>query len=286
MRSYQAFGLLLQSSVEVPGGLPASLTGQPDLRIANGVVQAALGGRQLGPYTASADGLTFTKSGVAQYLCRDGGRTITIDPVPSAAELDISSYLIATAIPAALWLRGEVVLHGGAAVLPGRQRAIVLLGASGSGKSTVLKALVDAGGSIAAEDSVCLRASNGRYSAAGLPACLFLREPGAALSQPRQRYDVPARQQLCRADIAAIVVLQQSSATGSPAIRRAGPLESFEAVVRHLHRGNVPRLMGATPALLPRLAAIARSVPVYFAETPHGQTARIVDAFYATLQDG
>ena len=78
--------------------------------------------------------------------------------------------LMATALPAALWMRGETVLHAGAVLLPGMTHAVAFAGASGSGKSTMLRALLEHGARLVADDTVCVRAAANGYQVAGLSA--------------------------------------------------------------------------------------------------------------------
>jgi hypothetical protein len=145
-------------------------------------------------------------------------------------------------------------------VLPGRSTAVAIAGPSGCGKSTLLRRWIAAGSQVVADDTLCLREDGGGFQASGLPAATQLRLPG--LSGERQMIPVPRGQQTNAAQLGALVVLEMSGHGPAGLIRLRG-VDALTAVLRNLHRRRVPELAGLTPAILPRLAALARQVAVY-----------------------
>ena len=94
---------------------------------------------------------------VARYLVKDG-RTITIDPEPSASADDVARFARMTPMAALLYQRGMAVIHGAAAVR--NDRAVLIAGDSAQGKSTLLAELICRGWEMLADDLVPVTLDN------------------------------------------------------------------------------------------------------------------------------
>ena len=264
MLNLMAYGLRISSAFDLPGApqLPFSEAAELSIRIgetaSHPAIEEVIG--SLGPYVLSRSSLLFRAPLVADYKLTRDGRSIEIEPAPGAADEAVSELLIATALPAALWMRDEIVLHASAAVLPATEGALAFGGASGVGKSRLLARLVESGSSVVAEDSLCLRTVEGHSLASGLPGCLFLRAPGADEQQARQRVVVSAARQRVSAPLRALIMLTPDG-PGEP--QRLEGTHALQALLDSLHRPRVPRLLGLLPALLPRLAMLVDQLPVY-----------------------
>lgn len=163
MQRLTGYGLRLASQLAVPGAMPEAGDAAPDVMI----VREPPTSTQAGPvYALMPDGLQFMCAGVATY--RIGTDTIAVAPDPDAAPGAVSGMLVATALPALLWLRGRFVLHAAAAQLAGGD-AVAIAGGTGSGKSTVLAQLVDAGAALLGDDTIAFDPATARY-ASGWPA--------------------------------------------------------------------------------------------------------------------
>jgi hypothetical protein len=90
--------------------------------------------------------------GIARYRVTRGS-DIEIHVEPGARALDVTTYLTSYALAALCCQRGLLVLHATAVALDGR--ALVLIGPSASGKSTLGAALV-AGGGVVLCDDLCV----------------------------------------------------------------------------------------------------------------------------------
>jgi hypothetical protein len=94
-------------------------------------------------------------------LSRDGLR---LRCAPRGAyDEDWQRFLIAQVLPFAATVRGLEVLHAGAVVIGGR--ALLLLGPSGAGKTTLALALTQLGAGFLADDAVALESAGGRLLA-------------------------------------------------------------------------------------------------------------------------
>jgi hypothetical protein len=91
-------------------------------------------------------------------------------------ELEWQRFLIAQVLPFAAAVRGLEVLHAGAVVV--NARAVVLLGPSGAGKTTLALALAELGAGFLADDVVAIEADGGRLLAhPGSPVAAVGRGP-------------------------------------------------------------------------------------------------------------
>jgi hypothetical protein len=95
--------------------------------------------------------------------------------VPNADVSEIEALLVATALPAILWMRGRFVLHAAAVLMPGRDAAIAIAGPSGVGKSAALAQLIVRGAAVLADDSVSVAVGASGLIASGLPSVYFVR---------------------------------------------------------------------------------------------------------------
>ncbi len=259
--SCRAFGLHIQSDFPLPGTQPGSQDQLPDLHITHAKIKPHPPGRHLGPYTLHPDGtLDFTmSSGLMRCRIDPSGTHITVDPAPGALPEDVSAILCATAIPAALWLRGTLLIHAAAVVLPDSSRAVAIAGPSGSGKSTLLHALLRQGARVLTDDVLAVSST---FQATGLPASIQQRDPAPPPSstqlEPRTYLPVPPTSQCSSAPLAAILILN-----GTPTSTRLHGPAALQALLRNLHRPRVPELLGRTPALFPQLAHLAAHIPIY-----------------------
>ena len=266
---YRAFNLRIWSTLCIPGAQhldhpESQLSETADLAITEGRVKLDSPCLETGPYRAAGGSLLFEKPGVARYLCEDDGASITVEQMAGASQPHVLAMLVATTLPAALWMRGDLVLHAAAAILPGDQRATVFAGPSGIGKSTLLRKLLAGGAVAVSDDALCVRWRGSTVEGSGLPACTFLRHPGQTGDSGRSAIATPPAQRADWAELGAIVTLQSGSAGGlSSSFERLRGAESLAALLRNRHRPRIPLLLGMEPLLLSRFVRLAQIIPVY-----------------------
>lgn len=260
---YRAYGLTIASTLEIPGGLPVAANGGlADIDVREGPV--AVEGEQFGPYRLRDDGrLVFEAAGVARYLCDAG--SVTVERYGPDKDRATAGYLIATALPAVLWMRGEIVLHAAAALMPGAEAAVAIMGVSGSGKSTVLQAMVAMGARIVADDTICVRRTGRGVEASGLAGGYFLS------ARPRVFHAVPGG--LDSAPLAGMVLLETPRVAGAPEIEPGSRLEALTLLIANRHRPRVPVILGLQPQLMLPMAEIAGALAVHRWRRREGATA-------------
>lgn len=275
-RQYFGYGMRIRSDVPLLGAslvddLPLSeeMRAAAELRVRVGQITEAEPAKTLGIYSLRADGLLADVPDVARYLClRKGG--LWVDRVRDAHPQDVHDLLIATALPAMLWLQGQgVVIHAATFMLPNTHAAIAIAGASGMGKSTVLQGLLERGATVVGDDTAWVTERHGRPWVSGLPGCVRARvhrSPllhGSAVHGDRQEIAVPVAQQVTGAELAGVCVLERTLDAPTAAFDRIHGVEALYSLIAHLHRPRVPRLLGRDENVLQYCAQLASRVGVY-----------------------
>lgn len=252
MKLYRAYGLTIRSTLEIPGAIAIAGDGGPaDIAVIEGPVAA--GGNRRGLTELRDDGrIMFESRGAARYLCEAGA--VTVERVAGASDRKIGAFLIATALPAVLWMRGEIVLHAAAVVLPGAAGALAVMGAQWSGKSTVLRSLIAMGARIVADDTVCVRRTVTGIEASGLPGGYFLSKPPRAFHAVGGGID--------SASLAGIMLLTPRTVRQAE-IRKLTRIEALTGLIGNRHRPRIPVLLGRRETLVVELAELAGVLPMY-----------------------
>jgi hypothetical protein len=263
MRShrYVAYDLVIDSEIGICGAIPAEpdLAAAQDLTIEIGPAQIADAAAANGPYRYLDGRLLFSAPSVACFSC-EGGRKIVIDPAPNADVGEIEALLVATALPAILWMRDRFVLHAAAVLMPGRDAAIAIAGPSGVGNSAVLAQLIGRGAAVLADDSVSVAVGASGLIASGLPSVYFARSDDSTnrrpCAVPRERWSRSAR-------LGVIVALHRSADCPVPLFSPLDPVSAIEQALRSRHRPRIPAILGLEQRVLEDCAFLARQIPIY-----------------------
>ena len=150
MPLYTAYGLQIDSELSLPGLLPGSKR-PADVTIRLGPVSNNLP-EPLGKgryFEATDDAFLFRVKDVARYLVVKG-QQIVIDRLPGCHEDVLNTFLMGSGFGALLHQRRLLVMH--ASSIQTAHGAVLFVGRSGYGKSTLLAALVDRGYAMLADD--------------------------------------------------------------------------------------------------------------------------------------
>jgi hypothetical protein len=148
MYRYTGFSLIIESEVELSGS-PAG-RGAPDVIIRRGRIA-----RRQGPATPDDEVAFARKIGRFHIML---GREITVDLLPGADAEGVRTLLAGRVMAYLLRQRGYLPLHASAVAIDGK--AILFLGASGSGKSTTAAAFHARGHEVMADDVAAVRMAN------------------------------------------------------------------------------------------------------------------------------
>ncbi|MGA8077135.1 MAG: hypothetical protein WBD53_04770 [Xanthobacteraceae bacterium] len=264
IRRVFGFGQVIDSVVDVPGALPL---GPRDTTAAEFTVRYfdptddVIGPAGLSRY---GEELRLEIPGVASYHCRTREIAITSRRGTShGAPSALGDYLIATALPAALWMQGRLMLHAAAVCNPPGGRALGLMGRSGSGKSPLAAGFVARGALLLADDSIAIALAPGGPIGSGLPGGLFLRGE----HETRQFRPLARHQTIDAAQLGALVVLDPTAAESR--LTRLPPTRAIEAVLSHRHRPRAPDLLGMQARVLRDCTVLLRTVPVFAWRRPN-----------------
>lgn len=165
------FGQIIDTAIKVPGtveGNGAAVAGGISIAVAS---EASNTDAPL--YERVNDTLIFSAPDVATYRC--SADHIDIAPCPASDPEWVTALLIATALPASLWMQGRFMLHAAGIILKGSGRAIAIAGPSGSGKSTLVRQLLNEGAQLVGDDSLALEITCSGIIATGLPGGIHIR---------------------------------------------------------------------------------------------------------------
>ncbi len=158
MKRYTAYGLTIESAIDLPELtlLPESASLTPDVWIRYGPVPEHLGAPVARGvvYQACPNQFLLRLDGIARYLVLDG-RDIYVAPAETSHDDDVRLFLLGSVLAALLHQRGMLVLHGSAIVT--EDHAVVFVGPSGVGKSTLAAALCQRGYMVMADDVCALQ---------------------------------------------------------------------------------------------------------------------------------
>ncbi len=257
----RAFGLIIDTGFDLPGAIAvdpavAELIA-PDVVIAEGAAELTDATATLSPYALAGDRLLFTADGVARYLCC-GGSHIAVAPQPPLDAEHVSALLIATALPALLWMRGRYVLHAATFVPRGSDGAIAITAPSGGGKSTLLAEALRRGAQMIADDALSLDTTGPSLHGSGLVGGYHLPNGNGQ----RRFIAVDIAQGRPTAPLETLVILGRSG-DGPPHLARLAPVPAFEALLAARHRPRVPTLIADPRTHLAQTGLLAQRLAIY-----------------------
>ena len=282
---YRACGLRMRSDLPLP--LPESAAvrtpGPTDVTLRLGPVPETLPAghgavTRTDLWQARPGAFLMHVEGVARYLVT-GGRDVLIEPL-GGDEDDVATFFASSPFTALLQQRGLLTLHAAAVATEAgatEAGAVLLLGTSGAGKSSLAAALVERGFPLISDDVTGVALDAGHRPVA-LPAIARLRlgahtmdEMGwrrRALSpvrrdQDKYKYWMPA-QRTCTGPLPVhtAFVLEAGPCHTPIGITPLPPAVAFQALWHHTHRKRMVDAMGRRPAHFRTAIAMARCVPV------------------------
>lgn len=293
---YRAYGLCIASEISCPELSPGD--GPPDVLIRLGEVPETLEDcfSRASYYQLAPTRTLVSARGVARYLA-SGGDRLVVDRVAGAEEGLVRLFLLGSGLGALLMQRGLLLLHG--SCIRVRNGAVVFLGCSGRGKSTLATAFHARGHEVLADDVTALTVSRegeafvlpGPCHVSLLPDARSLLGLGQALEPVAKRGEktllrvrgdagpdeVPLRR---------LYVLTAMQA-GDPTISDLRGVDLFQCLLENLYR---PEFLGTNPArraLYGQCMAVARSAALHRVAWPRDRArfARFVDLLATHLSD-
>jgi len=144
---YHIYGIHIVSAIKLDTLSKKHIRLPVDLRITLNTTHIGVFEENL--FDATPDRLSLTIKHVAKFVVTQG-QTIEITPSLGAALEDIKTYLLGSAIGAALLQKNCTLLHASVVIMD--NKAIAFMGASGAGKSTIAQCFAQAGYPIYSDD--------------------------------------------------------------------------------------------------------------------------------------
>jgi len=271
---YTAYGLHVRSPFPLPffaplSGLPHR---EPDVAVRIGAAPASLPAPadRHGLWESAPGAFLLDAPGVARYLVTDG-RDVLVDPHGGRGR-EAGVFLTGPVFAALLQQRGVATLHAGA--IETGAGAVLFAGRPGSGKSSLIAALVERGYAMLADDVTGVVSDEGGCPTA-LPAfpCLRLWAnvldelawPERTLERVRpelEKYLAPvARFHPAPVAVRAVFRLTLENGDGGE-IETLPAAGAFGWLLKSAYRGKFLHGLGQSPIHFRTVAGLARRVPV------------------------
>jgi hypothetical protein len=284
MYHYFAHGLRIASEFACPELAPATFADlAADVIICLGQTPAALEDpvKAGGFYQAKPNQflLALDQIQIARFWVQDGNR-ITIEPAPGSDEDTIRLFLLGSALGALLHQRGQIILHGSA--VETERGAVIFVGPSGVGKSTLAAALQQKGYRVLADDVSSIVYDEAAREAQVHPGLAHLKLWADAAEQldlsavatrrvrpELEKYALPLSNPFAQAPVrlCAVYILSDSN-LGEWRIESVAQLQKVEMLVANTYRQRFLVGLGMRQQHFQQITRIASQVRVYRVTRP------------------
>lgn len=269
---YRAYGLCIASEPALPELETCTPPDGPaDLEIVTGDVpetpDPSEGWRAISPFVQVAEGRFWLHvPGVARFTV-DHGRRVQVRPAPGIDAESVRVFLLGSVLGAVLFQRGFLVLHGNAIDIDGR--AMVCLGPSGVGKSTLAAAFAARGHRILADDVVPVDA--GCAAVPGFPRIKLWQDSADRLEietgtldriRPElEKFNLPVRQTFRDTPLPIRwVYLLTPDNSDTVSLNPISGMQRFQPLLANTYRRRFMEGMALRPEHLQRCGALAGQV--------------------------
>lgn len=269
MNCYRAYGFSVASSVELP--CPERVFDAPEVTITTGPA-SEIGTRDEGFLRMTPQHCHFAIPGVAGYRIEKGCR-IQVESHAEGIEKDILLYLMGSAFGFLMMQRGEFPTHGSVVAYEGQ--GILIMGRSGSGKSSLAAAFMQAGAGIVTDDVARWQLNDeGCWILPGYPGQKIWKDtaeqlglgynPSSTVRNRGEKYQIPAVEGFAEKPvrITKIIELEQDEAQ-STTYQRLGMAQGLSALIAHTYRSEFLSFKEYQSRHFRQMARIAAQLPVY-----------------------
>lgn len=301
MHQYRAYDLGISSSLFLPELIAAAeIKEDIIIRMGGGEEAAEIDPRPELPYSVTIDKARLTFSEVGTFFI-DGGRSITVYPLPNTEDRLIRLPLLGASLAVLLYQRGNFVLHASAVEINGE--AVVFVGNKGDGKSTLAAMLNGRGHRLISDDTVAvdLEGDDLPMVLPGFPqfklypdsVIATMRDDPAELEEIASQVDKRSKRavRFCEkvTPLKAVYVLGRGEQFR---LSRLNLQEAVRFLIAHSYMARFSSdwlQNGIAQSNLRQCAAVAGKVPVYLLERPRDLslldgTARVIEESIRTAR--
>lgn len=282
LRKYKAYGIAIESEIELPDLLEVSENGQ--VQIFYGNIEQMIGKSAFVKVVerpdfvsrVSKDAVLLEYAQVGKFLISKGCEII-VQADSAAVEADLQPFLSGPALAVLLHQRKFLVLHASAVKNDGR--CAVFLGEKGAGKSTLAAHLQNFDYLLLSDDIVPLsRRGKNIETCAGYPKIKLFADSVNALGEKAenfplihrftQKYSYSRRRDFSfsAASVSAIYVLAINDGI---AITRLSAAEAFLELTRYSHLNKYLAATDSRKLHFEQCRNVAENVPVFRFQRPH-----------------
>lgn len=275
---YSVFGINIQSEIEIPGLRPAQTTNSeveihygptPDHLseiISSGVL-----------FESSKDEFLLKLPRVGSYYVKDGDQ-ITIDPKPGTSKDEIRLFLLGSVFGALLFQRGITPIHGSAVKI--HDKALMIIGNSASGKSTLAASLALSGYPLISDDLSAISYKSGKcVILPGIPVMKLWADskemlfPSTAFERVRPQINkfsipsIPRFEAFNELEVGTILNLQTKNSDGYKWEKLIGA-HKITVIRNHLFRDQIMAGMAVANHHFKILSALAMQSNIFNVQRP------------------
>lgn len=272
LSNYKVFGLVLQSEVPLPRGTQVNASECPDVWVKRASIGSGLdeGCDEGGLWQAAPDRFFIAIDGVAKFLVKRG-EEILVERCAESEDAAVISFLLGSVMGALLHQRGLLPLH--ASAVQTDQGAVLLAGASGAGKSTILAALHQRGYPMITDDIAALELSSegGVLIApafprikitAGAAALLSIDVSGSVKHHAKGKYLLPVSQFASERNRVRHIFLLGFTGGETVSSRRVEGGEAVGMLFRATYRRRFLKGLGRRESHFSAINQLANDVPI------------------------
>ncbi len=280
---YNIYGLSVQSEIPFPEASCCSdIETSPDVRIQCGIMPEYIKkDKQEGnKNTISKDGYVwFSYDGVGDILV-EKGKFITV-ALQQEADIELTkAMLLGSALGIILIQREVIAIHSGAVAV--NEKAVLVCGNSGAGKSTIIHTLVKRGYQFLADDTVAVSSTKPYHAYPAYPQqkiCLdtAIREQYdtnslTILNEERQKYAISRKEVFAEREypIGGLFYLSVAE-TEQLTVREVLGHKKLAIVINNLYLTDIYKVMGLSPSFFKLCLEFAEQTPIYEIERPNNK---------------
>jgi hypothetical protein len=275
-KDYWLYGLRVRSEMDLPE-LPLALSaGDADISVSLGAIPDHGEGTEM---QITAHGALLNVPGTACYSIKCG-TTIVVEPATEARARNVRLFLLGSAMGMLIHQRGLLPLHANTIMVG--DRAIIFMGNSGAGKSTMAAWLHDLGHLVLGDDVCVVRDDGGHPTvSAGLPRLRLWKNSLKATGRNHSayplsytghegldKYDVALDRELPAQREVELAAIYHLAKGGRTKIRRLCGMNAAEAVIANTYRGQYVGMVGNARGHWEACVRLVRQTPVYHLERP------------------
>lgn len=220
----------------------------------------------------------FSYDGVGDILVEKGER-ITLELQQDADYELTKAMLLGSALGIVLIQREIIAIHSGAVVI--HNKAVLVCGNSGAGKSTIIHELVKRGHLFLADDTVAIHGTKQLVAAPAYPQqklCVdtvtrenYDTNTLTILNEERQKYAISRRDIFAEKEhpIGGLFYISLSD-TDRLTIKEVVGHKKLEIIINNLYLTDIYKVLGLSPLFFKKCLEFANMIPIYEIERPCG----------------